>query len=216
MTGKEVYKKWTPTGKRWVDWVRPVPFIGIDSPYQVHEFIDDSIPKIFYINNLSKDTAIIIDIEGVDSIKEGIALAHLGYRPIPIFNGTNPSIGVSSTTNNAMIEPLLVWGALELEKIVLEEDAPPVFLLDRNRLNRYKIDPSIFDNSWDIYPQDIPSPDYFLQNGITKIVVRGNQLSRDLKKVLYPYQKKNIKILFTNGYEEAREIKIKKIKEKEL
>lgn len=216
MTGKEVYKKWTPTGKRWVDWVRPVPFIGIDSPYQVHEFIDDSIPKIFYVNNLSKDTAIIIDIEGVDSIKEGIALAHLGYRPIPIFNGTNPSIGVSSTTNNAMIEPLLVWGALELEKIVLEEDVPPVFLLDRNRLNRYKIDPSIFDNSWDIYPQDIPSPDYFLQNGITKIVVRGNQLSRDLKKVLYPYQKKNIKILFTNGYEEAREIKIKKIKEKEL
>lgn len=216
MTGKEVYKKWAPTGKRWVDWVRPVPFIGIDTPYQVHEFIDDSIPKIFYINNLSKDTAIIIDIEGVDSIKEGIALAHLGYRPIPIFNGTNPSIGVSSTTNNAMIEPLLVWGALELEKIVLEEDAPPVFLLDRNRLNRYKIDPSIFDNSWDIYPQDIPSPDYFLQNGITKIVVRGNQLSRDLKKVLYPYQKKNIKILFTNGYEEAREIKIKKIKEKEL
>lgn len=216
MTGKEVYKKWAPTGKRWVDWVRPVPFIGIDTPYQVYEFIDDSIPKIFYINNLSKDTAIIIDIEGVDSIKEGIALAHLGYRPIPIFNGTNPSIGVSSTTNNAMIEPLLVWGALELEKIGLEEDAPPVFLLDRNRLNRYKIDPSIFDNSWDIYPQDIPSPDYFLQNGITKIVVRGNQLSRDLKKVLYPYQKKNIKILFTNGYEEAREIKIKKIKEKEL
>lgn len=216
MTGKEVYKKWAPTGKRWVDWVRPVPFIGIDTPYQVHEFIGDSIPKIFYINKLSKDTAIIIDIEGVDSIKEGIALAHLGYRPIPIFNGTNPSIGVSSTTNNAMIEPLLVWGALELEKIVLEEDAPPVFLLDRNRLNRYKIDPSIFDNSWDIYPQDIPSSDYFLQNGITKIVVRGNQLSRDLKKVLYPYQKKNIKILFTNGYEEAREIKIKKIKEKEL
>ena len=216
MTGKEVYKKWAPTGKRWVDWVRPVPFIGIDTPYQVYEFIDDSIPKIFYINNLSKDTAIIIDIEGVDSIKEGIALAHLGYRPIPIFNGTNPSIGVSSTTNNAMIEPLLVWGALELEKIGLEEDAPPVFLLDRNRLNRYKIDPSIFDNSWDIYPQDIPSPDYFLQNGITKIVVRGNQLSRDLKKVLYPYQKKDIKILFTNGYEEAREIKIKKIKEKEL
>ena len=216
MTGKEVYKKWAPTNKRWVDRVRPVPFIGIDTPYQGHEFIDDSIPKIFYIDSLSKDTAIIIDIEGVDSIKEGIALAHLGYRPIPIFNGTNPPIGVSSTTNNAIIEPLLVWGALQLEKMTLEEDASPVFLLDQNRLNRYKIDSSIFDNSWDIYPQDIPSPDYFLQNGITKIVVRGNQLSRDLKKVLYPYQKKNIKILFTNGYEEAREIKIKKIKEKEL
>lgn len=216
MTGKEVYKKWAPTGKRWVDWIRPVPFIGIDTSYQVHEFINDSMPKIFYIDTLSKDTAIIIDIEGVDSIKEGIVLAYLGYCPIPIFNGTNPSMGVSSTTNNAMIGPLLVWGALQLEKIELEEDAPPVFLLDRNRLNRYKMDPSIFDNSWDIYPQDIPSAEYFLQNGITKIMVRGNTLSRDLKKVLYPYQKKNIKILFTNGYEKAREIRIKKIKEKEL
>lgn len=27
MTGKDVYKIWAPVGARWVDWVRPVPFV---------------------------------------------------------------------------------------------------------------------------------------------------------------------------------------------
>lgn len=216
MTGKETYRIWAPSGKKWVDWVRPVPFIGIDKPKNTHEFIDYTIPNINYLKELLKDTAIIIDIQGIDSIKEGIALANLGYRPIPIFNGTNPTPGSTSTTNNALIEPLLVWGALELKNIKLGNDAPPVFLLDKNRLNRYKINRSVFDNSWDIYPQDIPSPKYLLENGITKIIVRGELLQQDLSKVLYKFQRSNIKILFTNGYEEPKEIKIKKPKTKEI
>lgn len=216
MTGKEVYKIWAPIGIKWVDWVRPVPFVGIDRPSKLHELIDYSIPSINYLKECSKDTAIIIDIEGINSIQEGIALAKLGYRPIPIFNGTNPTPGSRSTTNNAIIEPLLVWGALELKTIKLKEDAPPAFLLDKNRLNRYKINRSIFDNSWDIYPQDIPTPEYLLENGITKIIIRGDLLEKDLSKVLYKFQKRNIKILFTNGYEEPKRIRIKKPKIEEI
>ena len=109
-----------------------------------------------------------------------------------------------------------MWGAQELQKIKRVNHATPVFLLDANRLNRYKVNPSIFDNSWDIYPQDIPSPHYFLKQGITKIIVRGNQLHPDLSKVLYKYQKNHIQILFTNGYEEPKIVKIKKPKKVEL
>ena len=29
MTGKDIYKIWAKEGAKWVDWVRPVPFIGI-------------------------------------------------------------------------------------------------------------------------------------------------------------------------------------------
>lgn len=216
MTGKEVYKIWAPTGKKWVDWVRPVPFIGIDIPKETYEFIDYSIPNINYLEGYLKDTAIIVDIQGINSIKEGIALAKLGYRPIPIFNGTNPPLGSKSTTNNTIIEPLLVWGAIELKNIKIESDASPVFLLDRNRLDRYKLDRSIFDNSWDVYPQDLPSSEYLLENGIKKILVRGEMLQGDLSKILYKYQKRNIKIFFTNGYEKAKEIKIKRPKIKEI
>ena len=145
MTKKDIYKIWAPNECNWVDWVRPVPFIGIDQHHNYQEFIYYTIPKINYIKGKMNDTMIIIDIKGVDSIKEGIALAKLGYRPIPIFNGTNPLINTKSTTNNLIIEPLLVWGALELKNIKIDNDAPPVFLLDSNRLNRYK------------FPQDIPS-----------------------------------------------------------
>lgn len=212
---KEIYKVWAPIGNKWADWVRPVPFIGLDFSKEFCEFVDYTIPSINYLCELNKDTAIIVDINGVDSIKEGISLARLGYRPIPIFNGTNPTLGSISTTNNMIIEPLLIWGAEELKGIKIEVDAPPVFLLDKNRLNRYKINRSVFDNSWDIYHQDMPSYKYFLENGITRIVVRGERLENDLSRILYKYQKNGIKILFTDGYEEPIEIKVIKPKRKE-
>lgn len=207
MTNKEIYKKWAPYNIKWSSWVRPVPFIYLDE--KIDEFIDFKIPHINYLNEVLPNTAIIIDIDGVDSIKEGIALNKIGYCPIPIFNGTSSNKAVS-TTNNKVIEPLLVWGAFELKKI--NDEALPVFLLDENRLNRYKTDRGVFDNSWDIYYQDLPSSKYFLNNGIDKILVRANKINKDLNKILYDYQKNNIKILFTNGFEPIKEIKIKKIK----
>ena len=210
MTNKEIYKIWAPDKKRWVDWVRPVPFINIDDSSSRKEFIDYRIPSINYLKEVLNDTALIIDIPGIDSIKEGIALAKLGYRPIPIFNGTDPPIGTISTTNNQIIKPLLIWGAFELKNIKLKNDAPPVFLLDQNRLNRYKINNGIFDNSWDIYDGDLPSPKYLLENGINKIIVRSNFQAKDLRKILYKWQKNNIKIFFTDGYEEPKELKLKK------
>ena len=210
MKAKEVYKIWYEKGGIWKGWIRPVPFIGIDTPKENLEIIDYHIPKIKYINKMFHDTAIIIDESGVDSIEEGIALASLGYIPIPIFNGTNPSIHSKATTNNSIIEPLLIWGALILKEIKLNKDNPPVFLLDSNRLHRYKITSSIFDNSWDVYSQDLPTHHYFKKNNITKIIVRSNQLNKDLKKILYQYQKNKIDILFTNGYEEPKKVKIKK------
>ena len=209
MTNKEIYKKWAPYNIKWSSWVRPVPFIYLDE--KINEFIDYTLLHINYLNKALDNTAIIIDINGIDSIKEGIELSKISYRPIPIFNGTS-SNNALSTTDNKLIEPLLVWGALELQKIKLKDDALPIFLLDENRLNRYKINRGVFDNSWDIYYQDLPSSKYFLNNGIDKILVRANKINKDLNKILYDYQKNNIKILFTNGFEPIKEIKIKKIK----
>ena len=37
MTNKEIYKLWAPVGKRWVDWVRPVPFVVIDDKVQPYQ-----------------------------------------------------------------------------------------------------------------------------------------------------------------------------------
>ena len=44
------------------------------------------------------------------------------------------------------------------------------------------------------------------------MIVIGNDIAKDLKKILYRFQTKNLQILFTNGYENPKAIKIKKVK----
>ena len=212
MTGKEIYKIWAPYKKRWVDWVRPVPFVDMDVEKELHGFIDYELEPIQYTNKLEKHVAYIIDIDGVEAIKEGISLATLGYRPIPLFNGTSPNIGTDSTMDNEIIEPMLIWGAFELNQLELADDAPPVFLLDSNRMNRNKYKRGEFDNSWDIYPQDMPSAEYLIKNNIKDVIVRSDILRNDLCQILYKYQEKGIIIYFTNGYEEPYITHIKKSK----
>ena len=110
---KEIYKIWAPAGKKWVDWVRPVPFVGLDVSKEMCEFVDYTIPSINYFDEFCEDTAILIDINGVDSIKEGIALSRFGYRPIPIFNGTNPLLLTNTLyINNSF--PFIVLTPLRL------------------------------------------------------------------------------------------------------
>lgn len=216
LLGKEAYKIWAPFGKKWVDWVRPVPFVELDmqkKPYCVSKLI---IPEITCIKEASDRMAVIVDLPGEDSIEMGLALAKAGYRPIPIYNGVREQAGARATVDNQSIEEAILLGAEELVKIQIPEDAPPAFLVDTNRLQRFKMNDSIFDNSWDVYPQDLPSANYFLSKQINKILVIGHSLSRDLKEIFYDFQKKGIQILISDGYESAKSIKIKKefLKEK--
>ena len=210
MTGKEVYRKWAPVSVKWIDWVRPVPFICINDNYRVNEFFNLKIPDINYLDSRIENSAIIVDLYGLESINEGIGLAKKGYRPIPIYNGTMVENGIQATTNNNIIGMGLIWGGNELEKISLDIDAPPAFLLDSSRMNRLKMDSSVFDNSWDIYHQDLPSAEYFLKNNINKIIIVGEKIQSDLNKILYNFQKKGIDIFFTNGYEKPKIIRLKK------
>ena len=216
MTGRDIFKIWAPAGVKWADWVRPVPFVAINEETKGYKIFDNTIPSLDYISNLSNDTAIIVDMPGYDSVKDGLALAKLGFRPIPIYNGTNEQDGAIATVDNHTIEVALMWGAVELERIELANDAPPAFLLDTNRMHRYKMNISVFDNSWDIYDQDIPSAEYFLKNNITKIIIRGESIQKDLNKILYKFQKKGIEIFFTNGYEVPKKVPIKKPRRKDI
>lgn len=211
MTNKDIFKIWAPNNVKWSNWVRPVPFIsiGIEDNNEVHNY---NIPTISYIDSASKDTAIFVDLPGGKSVEEGIGLSKLGYRPIPIFNGTIEQNNSLSATDNYAIIPALIWGGKELMNIDIDLSAPPVFLLDSNRMNRFKMNASIFDNSWDIYHQDMPSYKYFKSNDINKIIVVGDKFNKDLKVILYKFQKEGINIYYTNGYENPKLYKIKRMK----
>lgn len=213
MTNKDCYKVWAPTGKMWVDWVRPVPFMIIDNNTSTYKPSNLTLPYLSNLDKNDKSMAIIVDLPGTQSIEVGILLAKsCGYRPIPIHNGVIEQKGSRATTDNTSVASALVWGASVLSKIELKDDARPAFLTDTNRLQRHRVDLSVFDNSWDVYHQDLPTEDYLLTNGITKILVVSDKLSKDLKKIFAQYPHKKIEILLTDGYENPKCIKKGKCK----
>lgn len=219
MTNKEVYRVWAPLNKKWVDWVRPVYFIHINEDVaKATEIVDLELKeKIEYLDNPEfKNAAIIVDLFGIESVKEGLLLARdKGYRPIPVYNGTDAQDGVLSSSDNDSVKIGLLWGADFLKNIEIKDDALPCFLLNTERLQRIKNTTRVFDNSWDIYHQDLPTPNYFVKNNIDKVIVVSsqNKIVVDLKRLLYPFTKKGIKIYCTNGYEEPKEVKLKKPKD---
>ena len=153
-----------------------------------------------------QDSAIFVDLPVKERIEFGIALAYLGYRPIPVFNGTDEQEGCTATNNTYLIESCLINGSEMLKNINLKNDANPAFLLDSYRINRYRSKESIFDNSWDIYKQDVPSASYFKQNGINKIIVVSDNIKRDLKKILLTFQNNGIEVYITDGYINPKKI----------
>ena len=165
MRGKEIYKIYAPNDTKWTEWVRPVPFVAIDTYNRkpVSNWLDR---KVLFLDQYEEDTAIFIDLPGKESIELGISLAHIGYRPIPLFNGTDEQKDSQATTDTYLTESSLINGATKLKNILIPNDANPAFLLDSSRTNRYRSKESIFDNSWDLYKQDIPTSKYFKDNNI--------------------------------------------------
>ena len=211
MIGKEIYKIWAPYGARWTNWIRPVPFVQLNH-IKTEEHFNNNIPKISYIDCCKTNMGIIIDLPSYEGVNEGIALAKLGFRPIPIYNGTNGQAGAISTVNNTALELSLIWGGLHLKNITLKDNAPPAFLLDSNRMNRFKMSEKVYDNSWDLYSQDVPTANFLLKSGINEIILRSDIMRKDVAKILYDYQKEGLTIFYTDGYELPKVIKIKKPK----
>lgn len=212
MTGRDAFKIWAPAGAQWVNWARPVPFAGVGSTRNPNAVFNPTVPGVQYIDRTKpqSNTAVIVDAPGPDGVKEGIALAKIGFRPVPLYNGTNGQKDAMALVDSRAIAMALVWGAAELAKTPIPRGAPPAFLLDSNRTLRYKMDVSVYDNSWDLYAQDMPSAGYLLQHGITGVIVRGAAIQKDLGKILYTFQKEGIAIFFTNGYHLPNRVALKK------
>lgn len=214
MDNREVFRIWAPSSSKWSKWVKPVPFIsmskvGLDIS---EKYENDTVSSV----DFDKDTALIIDLPGMEGIKEAIVLAKKGYRPVPIYNGTIPQENAISNVDTTQIQSGLILEADKLEKIKLLDDAPPAFMIDSNRTNMFKMSPSIFDNSWDLYDQDIPSSKYLLNAGVKKIIVISSKLQRDLKPILFNFQKQGLEIYLADTYKEPRKIVIKKLMSKYL
>lgn len=184
MTPEQLYDLWAPDTSPWSAWAKPILFATLapaaapaDAP---------PLPDASWATTLEAGTAVIVDLSGPAAVLTGLALAGLGYRPVPLFNGCSaPGMIVDVQP----VQELLRRGAGLLRDQTLAPAAPPAFLLDADRLsNAANAIPGRFDNRWAVVPQDFPSANCLQRAGITAVCLVASAVRDDLAHVLRRYQ----------------------------
>jgi len=164
----QVFSQWAPPASPWAAWVKPVLFAQLRS-YALPSVprVEWTAPQTDWCPAADGKTAVIVDLPGADALQLGVALAHRGYRPLPLFNSApgGPNAVIDTT-------PLLA-GILaatpELAALGIARLAPPVFLLDAERFPRLRATAGRFDNAWVVFAQDFPSARFLVGQGITQV-----------------------------------------------
>lgn len=193
MTGEDLFALWAPAESPWSVWAKPVIFADMEYVQELDEQL--TLPKVQNFP-LPSNTAAVIDVDGSDSVLFGLALAQIGYRPVPLYNSGMAS---SMLVDMRAISNYLALGAAVLKRSTLSEEAPPAFMLNADRLDNEqgaKI-PGRYDNRWCIVPQDMPSADFLKDAGITQIALVSKAVEDDLSHVLYGYQEAGIPVMRT-------------------
>jgi hypothetical protein len=216
MTPEQLYAIWAPPESIWSPWVLPVPFAeltcrDVATLPQVPQYSLD------WIRGEEKhNLAIVADLPGADAIHYGLVLLELGFRPVPVIDGSpGPSLGamippdLSVSARGALRSPSVVdmrglllalcQGARPLQQARLAPDAPPIFLLDSKRMIGVPyFDEMAFDNRWMVFPQDFPSARFLLARGIKKVVFVHDtfltQPEEDLAHTLLRWQEEGIAV----------------------
>jgi len=206
MNNIEAFKIWAPDNVMWSEWAKPVLFAGMKPKIEIPTV---EIPTICRLDYLFMDTAIIVDLPGENSVKESLALARLGYRPVPLYNGVCVDNYSNMTVDVHSLSSALYAGTQILAGMSIRNDAPPVFMLDSRRMWGYVKNPGMFDNRWCVFPQDMPSASFLSKHNIKKIIVCSEQINDDLSHILCRYQEAGLKIQICRD-NEIKDITVKK------
>ena len=198
MTNEEIYQIWRPEDSPWSQWVKPVvfSFLSPDAPkgraYSGQEW------KV----ELHPDTAIIVDLAGAEGVAAGLALTRGGYLPVISYNACPSSPVFELVAAPVVVDMTSILTALcetteEFAALDLSDEAPPAFLLDRNRRGpEVPLNPGWFDNCSFVTSSDFPSADYFRSHGISRMILIQPQsaINPDLLQVLLRLQRDGMSI----------------------
>jgi hypothetical protein len=199
MKPSELFRLWAPEDSIWSPWAKPVlfaedAFLG-GEPAQVgtwHSLVVKWAPTTSV-----GQTAIVLDLPGANAIWYGMAVSQRGFRPVPLYNGVWGPMALVDV-NPIRIALHEVEDVLTDLLVRLPASAPPVFLLDSNRLsNAASALPGRFDNRWYVFPQDFPSANLLLSHGINRVILAQPQAGpprSDLTHVLLRWQQAGIVI----------------------
>jgi hypothetical protein len=200
MSHEHLYDVWAPDYSIWSRWAKPVLFAQPAPPAPTDDVLDWQRAEVSWAPSSSERQAIVLDVNGPLAVNLGLALAAQGYRPVPLFNTSH---GPNAVINVEKICSELFSGAEVLRDLRIDRDAPPVFLLDSNRIGSSKSTPRAgdYDNRWLVFPQDFPSANFLLSQQIPRVLVirhLDDRLPDDISHVLRRWQEAGIKIYVKN------------------
>src|SRR5947209_4145434 len=126
MTREFIFSVWAPAGTSWSDWVKPVVFARL-SDAQAPSCPPQAAADVNWCPPADGTTAIVVDLPGGASVAMGLALAEVGYRPVPLYNSAP---GPAPVLDTAPVVAEIVRGTPRLREARLLPEAPPAFLLD--------------------------------------------------------------------------------------
>src|SRR4051812_19923908 len=182
MTSKEeIFSTWAPDASMWSRWAKPVLFAHLDSALSQIP-VRESAADLSWVSSRGENAAFVLDLPGAEGVLNGIALARLGYRPVPLYNAIplpygyrllDPTLGGVSVAAVDVLPILsaLRAGAEQLARLNLPDDAPPAFLLDANRHGTRKMMSDEFDNRSVSFTTDFPSATFLTAKGIQQIIL---------------------------------------------
>jgi len=202
MIQQEIFEIWAPPSAIWSPWAKPVLFSQMNRLDHLTPRVplpaDTTIDVTWAIGN-KISSAVVINQPGAVGVVMGLALAAVGYRPVPLYNACPEQPGDTPLVD---VRPILHALADNTDAIAahnLPDDAPPVFLLDAAR-NAPAVSPApgLFDNRSISLPTDFPSANLLLSRRITRIVLihsLGDQPQADLSHTLVRWQEAGLPIL---------------------
>jgi hypothetical protein len=190
LSADQLFEIWAPSESRWSAWAKPILFAYAPSLPSAMEPV--YLPQIEGFPS-TRDTAVIVDLPGATSVYAGLALAKVGYRPVPLYNS-----GISSGMLIYMtgIAELLTASVDILKRCPLEAGSPPAFLLNADRMDHsaQATTPGRYDNRWCVVPQDMPSAGTLLDAEIKQVVLVAEEVKDDITHVLCRYQEAGLRL----------------------
>lgn len=212
MRREDLFDMWAPADGAWSLWAKPVLFAELpgellaipdspvaagEEPYRLAADPAQSAPEldVAWVPPAGEGAALVIDLPGEKAVRLALAVAHRGYRPVPLFNAcaTSHAFLDQRTMMRALVE-----GAPILKRLGLPPDAPPAFLLDCRRMDaRAPTVPGTYDNRWCVFPQDFPSFRALSSRGIRQVLLalyKNRNVQEDLAHVLLRWEEGGIEL----------------------
>lgn len=225
MEKDDIFEAWAPAGGVWSPWVKPVlfsflprPAPGSPPPSIPTEAIrapDERVGPAAAPRRLGFTTqgvpppgerqALLVELPGPLAVTAGLALAEMGYRPVPLFNACPPPLaegGVGLAPAAVDVDAVLTELVRGAERLRMapppRPDAPPAFLVDADRQTpRIPFAPGVFDNRSAVFPTDFPSAAFVMSQAITGAVLlreRDRPVAWDLARVLREWRRAGLEL----------------------